>query len=152
MSPFSGDGRRSMDTSASKWPPSPLAKQGEGAAAASAGAGTVASASAVAVAAPAPEISGEELKRIPAEVLGLVPERMARRFCLIPVALENDTLTVATADPSDVVAIDTLIINTGCGVKTLRAAREDILAAIERHYSDFGEMQQDVQNLLDVER
>jgi len=98
-----------------------------------------------------PGISAAVLRTISHEIIQLVPERMARRFALIPVVLEEGILTVAAADPSDVVAIDTIIINTGHAVKAVQANRNDVVEAIERHYGEFVDVEQNMQDLLEVE-
>ena len=98
-----------------------------------------------------PQISASGLRTISHEVIRLVPERMAQRFALIPVALEEGILTVAAADPSDVVAIDTIIINTGYAVKAVQANRDDVVEAIRRHYGEFVDVEQNMQVLLEVE-
>lgn len=67
-----------------------------------------------------------------------VPERQSRRFNLICFKIEPDgvgLLHVAMANPSDVIAVDTIKSITGCNVKVYIAARIAIADAIDKHYA-----------------
>lgn len=73
-----------------------------------------------------------------AEAVLKVPERQARRFNLICFKLEGESvglLHVAMANPSDVIAVDTIKSITGCNVKVYIAARIAIADAIDKHYA-----------------
>jgi type IV pilus assembly protein PilB len=66
-------------------------------------------------------------------VASLIPEGLARRYCLVPVALdETGTLQVAMSDPSNVLALDDIRTVTDREVRPLVATRADIVAAIDR--------------------
>lgn len=69
------------------------------------------------------------------EVVKLVPENVARQYCLIPVDHMGDTLTVATADPFNQKAIEDLELLSHCTVQIFVATLSDILEAITRHYT-----------------
>jgi type IV pilus assembly protein PilB len=63
----------------------------------------------------------------------LISNAAARRYDAIPVAFVDDrTLTVAMADPANVLAIDDIAIMTGCEVRPAVASREDISALATR--------------------
>jgi type IV pilus assembly protein PilB len=63
----------------------------------------------------------------------LISTSAARRYEAIPVAFVDDrTLTVAMADPANVLAIDDIAIMTGYEVRPAVASREDITALITR--------------------
>ena len=71
---------------------------------------------------------------IPSEVLSLVPPTMAQKHQLIPVNLVRSTLTLAMADPSNLVAINEVKFLTGYDVKIAVAGATAVQNAIERYY------------------
>src|SRR5262245_51345670 len=71
---------------------------------------------------------------IPPEVLGLVPPAMAQKHHLIPVNLVRSTLTIAMADPSNLVAINEVKFLTGYDVKIAVAGATAIQRALDRYY------------------
>ena len=64
----------------------------------------------------------------------LVPEALARRFCVLVTEKREEHLTLAMADPLDVRAIDAVRLETGCRVRKLVSSRSAILRAIDRSY------------------
>ena len=64
----------------------------------------------------------------------LVPEAVARQYCLIPVDRIGNALTLAMADPSNLQAVEAVEIMTKCVVQTFVSTPSDILKAIEKHY------------------
>lgn len=73
------------------------------------------------------------------ELLRIVPKELALHHRLFPVSLERRVLTVAMANPYDIIAIDTIQHRTGHLVDVAAAAEADVLAAIEKHYDGHGE-------------
>ena len=67
---------------------------------------------------------------IPPEVLGLVPAAMAQKHHLIPVNLVRSNLTIAMADPSNLVAINEVKFLTGFDVRAAIAGPLSIERAI----------------------
>ncbi|HEY5514224.1 MAG TPA: hypothetical protein VIK40_11330, partial [Geomonas sp.] len=53
-----------------------------------------------------PHASPELLMNIPPQVIRLIPEDAARKYRVVPVALNNRRLSLAMSDPSDFAAID----------------------------------------------
>ncbi len=82
--------------------------------------------------------------------LALVPGSMCRRYALFPVGFSGETLRIAMADPSNVVALDDLRSTTGREIKVGVATRNDIIAAINRHYRSEGELG-DISLAIDAE-
>src|SRR6516225_4474114 len=68
-------------------------------------------------------------------VLSLVPHEVAKRHVSMPVSRRNGTLTVALADPFDVIAVDTLRQVTGLGIEIVTAPERDILNCLELYYT-----------------
>jgi type IV pilus assembly protein PilB len=75
-----------------------------------------------------------DLKKIDPQVIGLLPEISVRRYHLIPVAIHDHKLTVAMADPLNVIVIDELRFRTGLEVEIAVAPEEEIKLAINQHY------------------
>jgi len=66
-------------------------------------------------------------------VAGSIPEQMARRYCALPVRIDDrGRLLVAMGDPSNVLALDDIRTITDRDVAPAAATRPDILAAIDR--------------------
>jgi type IV pilus assembly protein PilB len=73
------------------------------------------------------------------EVIKLIPEAIAKRYCLIPLFKIQDTLTVAMANPRDIIAIDEARLKSKCGiVEPVLAAKSAIEHAIDEYYSTKG--------------
>ncbi|HOM03071.1 MAG TPA: GspE/PulE family protein [Acetivibrio sp.] len=67
-------------------------------------------------------------------VCNLVPERLARRYELIPIAQKDGVLTVAMSDPLNVFAIDDIESYTGMKVVPVVDFSSSIKNAIEKYY------------------
>ena len=64
----------------------------------------------------------------------LVPKEFARERVLIPISRSLNSLTVAFADPLDLIVIDNLTKLTRCQINPIVSAKSDILTAIEEFY------------------
>lgn len=64
----------------------------------------------------------------------LIPEHFSRRYTLLPLSKNFNSLTVAFADPLDLIVMDNLRRMTGCEINPIVAARADILAALDTFY------------------
>jgi type IV pilus assembly protein PilB len=64
----------------------------------------------------------------------LVPETVARNYVMVPVSRKDRVLTVAMADPLNVLAIDELSIRTRLTIEPAIALEEDIKRALEELY------------------
>ncbi|MEK7851844.1 MAG: GspE/PulE family protein, partial [Deltaproteobacteria bacterium] len=71
---------------------------------------------------------------IPSNVINLIPETIARKHHAIPVSREDSSLTVATADPLNVLTVDELARVSRLRIKLVVATEDDIMGAIDRHY------------------
>ncbi len=69
------------------------------------------------------------------QVINIIPVEMAKRFNLIPVFKMGNTLTVAMADPLDVIAIDEIKYHTKCVIKRTVVAKTALAMAIDQYYS-----------------
>ena len=75
-----------------------------------------------------------DLSRISAHAVGLVPERWARRFHVVPLEATEQELLIATADPLDVDCERTLGFATGRHVRLALADARDIEERIDELY------------------
>ncbi len=80
-----------------------------------------------------PDIDLEDFDVDPA-VIQLIPEEVALKHNVLPVNRAGSTLILATADPSNIFAIDDIKFLTGYNVEVVVAAEEQIKRAIDRHY------------------
>jgi type IV pilus assembly protein PilB len=86
---------------------------------------------------------------IPREVLGIVPQALVLKHHLVPTSLVRSTLTLAMADPSNLMAINEVKFLTGYDVKVAVAAPTVIQHSIERYYdahTDYGEVLSQLDN------
>lgn len=67
-------------------------------------------------------------------VVRLIPPETARKYQVLPLSREGSTLTVATIDPTDVLAMDDLQFMTGFTIEPVVAAESAIRGAIRKHY------------------
>jgi len=75
---------------------------------------------------------------VDAEVLKLVPEELCRRHRIFPLFRIGNALTVATAEPSDIVALDQAKRVSGLEVDAVVATEEEILEALNHHHGTRG--------------
>lgn len=71
---------------------------------------------------------------IPQAIIDLVPEWMARKHVVIPVAWEDGVLFIAISDRSECETIDLLKYYLNREIQPVLARREQIIAAISKHY------------------
>jgi type IV pilus assembly protein PilB len=83
------------------------------------------------------ELSGV---KIPTELISLISEHIARTYCVMPLRLESNILSIAMINPRDTFAIDELRTLTGLVIRPVMSSRSQIEAAIEKYYgSSVGE-------------
>jgi general secretion pathway protein E len=74
------------------------------------------------------------------EALELVPEYLARKYNVVPLAVEDKTLRVAMANPDDILTIEALAARTKKRISPVAASAVDIREAIDFNYKAFGEI------------
>ncbi|MDA8387226.1 MAG: type IV-A pilus assembly ATPase PilB [Nitrospiraceae bacterium] len=67
-------------------------------------------------------------------VIKLIPGEMAKKYQILPVARVGATLTIASADPSNVFAIDDVKFMTGYNVDIVLAGESELAASIANYY------------------
>lgn len=69
------------------------------------------------------------------QALMLVPEKAARRFCVMPLRISGEgALVVASANPANALVFDELRVLTGRDIEVVLDTEAEIHAAISRHY------------------
>jgi len=72
---------------------------------------------------------------IDADVVKIIPEQVARQYCLVPIDKIGNNLTVAMSNPLNTHAIEDVETITSCVVQAFVSTASDIKSAIERCYS-----------------
>ncbi len=72
---------------------------------------------------------------LPAEVLNLIPEAMARRHVALPLRRDAKKLEVVMADPMDLNASQDLAFASGCRIQPRLGVRSQLLEVIGRTYA-----------------
>ena len=71
---------------------------------------------------------------IPKEILAEVPESLARQYLMLPVSMTGDVLTLAMADPLNIMAVDDLRMLTSREIEPVVAVASELADAINRNY------------------
>ena len=88
------------------------------------------------VASPQPDLARADFSRIEPRAVALLAERWARRHRVVPLAVERDTITVATSDPLDFDAERAIAFATSHRVRWAVASADDIARYLDRVYPD----------------
>ena len=75
-----------------------------------------------------------------ASVIKLVPSSIAKKYFIIPVNRVGPKLTMAMADPSNIVVIDEVKFMTGFNVEPVVASEAEIIDAIKKYYGGGGQL------------
>ncbi len=81
--------------------------------------------------------------RLDPEVVELLPERIIRKDKVVPLSQSGNTLTVATANPLNILMIDDLKAITGCNIQTIVATPSEIEQVMGDYYSTRATMNLD---------
>jgi len=81
----------------------------------------------------------------------LIPEAIAKRFSLVAIGQHENRLTVAMADPLDIIATDTITLKTGREVKPVLSSLRDINHALEVVYHGSDVDEQSLRDLVELE-
>jgi len=86
--------------------------------------------------------AGRDLKQdIDNEAIKIIPEVLARRYNLIPIKISGNTLEVAMADPTDILALEALAAQSKKRIKPIAASARDVREAIDFNYKGYGEIE-----------
>ncbi len=73
-------------------------------------------------------------------VIKLIPSSIAKKYFIIPVNRVGPKLTLAMADPSNIIVIDEVKFMTGFNVEPVVASETDIIDAIKKYYGGGGDI------------
>ncbi len=88
-----------------------------------------------------PSINLDEFE-IESAVIQLIPEEVAVKHTVIPVNRAGSTLILATADPSNIFALDDIKFLTGYNIQPVVAAEEAIRRAVEKYYDQSASLEE----------
>ena len=77
------------------------------------------------------DLADVEIDRV---AVSLVSEKMARKWGLVPLNIEDNELVIAVSNPSNVMALDELKLKTGYRIKPMVSTKTDITDAINYQY------------------
>ena len=83
-----------------------------------------------------PAAGVDDLRGIPEEVIGLIPEKLARRCRAVPFYVEGGRLDLALMDPRNLSAQDEIAFASGKRVKVFVAEEVRVLEALEKYYGE----------------
>ena len=73
-------------------------------------------------------------REIDMNIARLVPETLAKRFNLVAIDEKDNKVLVAMADPLDIVAVDTIAMQTGREIQPVLSSLREIRQTIEKVY------------------
>lgn len=80
-------------------------------------------------------------------LLDSIPREMVKRYKAIPIFENNEAITIAMADPTDLRTIDHFKFKTGKEIDPVIASERDIMAAIDKYYSGLEKMSDIIGNI-----
>jgi type IV pilus assembly protein PilB len=84
---------------------------------------------------------------IDSKMISLIPESLAKKYNIIPLFKTGDTLTVATADPLNVVAMDEVRLKTKSNIEPAVATESEIKNAISQYYGVGGSIEDVIKSI-----
>lgn len=96
-------------------------------------------------------VSLDDATNVDLKTARVLPESIAKRFCLIALREENGKLVTAMADPLDVVAIDTVMLKMQRPIRPVISSAGDIRRTIEMVYHGSDVEERQMRDLVAVE-
>ena len=93
----------------------------------------------------------DDISKIDKNIARMLPETIAKRFCLIAVGEEEDKVVVAMADPLNVIEIDTISLRINRQIKVVIGSERKIYQAIEEIYHGSDVEEQSLRDLVELE-
>jgi type IV pilus assembly protein PilB len=93
----------------------------------------------------------DDVARINMNVARMLPEAIAKRFCLVAVGEIDEKVVVAMADPLNVIAIDTIALKIKRQIKVVLSSPQEIRKAIEVIYHGSDLEEQRLRDLVELE-
>lgn len=77
----------------------------------------------------------DDITGIDVSITRILPESIAKRFCLVAIVEADDKIIIAMADPLNVIAIDTITLKLKRRIKVVVSSHLDIRRAIEASHT-----------------
>ncbi|MFH1304910.1 MAG: GspE/PulE family protein [Candidatus Omnitrophota bacterium] len=72
-------------------------------------------------------------------IMRLVPEKLIRRYSIVPLSKVGKNLTLVVSDPTDILALDDVKMVTGCETRLVLASRNGLEEALKSFYKEGDE-------------
>jgi type IV pilus assembly protein PilB len=93
----------------------------------------------------------DNASRINMKIARMLPESVAKRFCLVAIGEVDDKVVVAMADPLNVIAIDTIALKIKREIIVVLSSSQEIRKAIEVIYHGSDLEEQRLRDLVELE-
>lgn len=93
----------------------------------------------------------EDVAGVNMNIARMLPESIAKRFCLVAIGEVDDQIVVAMADPLNVIAIDTITLKLKRDIKVIVSSLREINRAIEHIYHGTDVDQQRLRDIVESE-
>ncbi len=93
----------------------------------------------------------DNISEIDINTARILPESIAKRFCLLAIGEEEDKIIIAMADPLNVIAIDTITLKIKRQIKVVISSAEEISRAIEAIFHGSDVEEQRLRDLVELE-
>jgi type IV pilus assembly protein PilB len=93
----------------------------------------------------------EDTSKIDMDIARMLPEGIAKRFCIVVVGEEDNRVVVAMADPLNVIAIDTVTLKMKRQIKPVISSPREIRRAIEAIYHGLDVEEEQLRSLVELE-
>ena len=94
----------------------------------------------------------DDIAKIDMSVARMLPESIAKRFCLVAVGqTDDDKIIIAMADPLNVIAIDTIALKIKRQIKVVISSPQEIRKTIEVIYHGSDIEEQHLRDLVELE-
>ncbi len=96
-------------------------------------------------------VSLNDISEIDINIARMLPESIAKRFCLLAIGEEEEKIIIAMADPLNVIAIDTITLKIKRQIKVVISSPEEINQAIEVIFHGSDVEEQRLRDLVEFE-
>ncbi|MFA4990953.1 MAG: ATPase, T2SS/T4P/T4SS family [Candidatus Omnitrophota bacterium] len=93
---------------------------------------------------------GEDVK-LELDEIRLIPEAIARKFCIVPFKKADNVITIVMKDPLDINAVDTVRTLTNLEVQKAVNSEDKIVAAINKYYAEEAHIERNLQDIVELE-
>jgi len=93
----------------------------------------------------------DDTDKIDVNIARMLPEAVAKRFCLVAVGEIDSKVVIAMADPLNVIAIDTIVLKIKRQVRVVISSAQQIRRAIEVIYHGSDVEEQRLRDLVELE-